>query len=90
MYDAGHGSEETRLRVTLDLLEMKAKYGWTDAGTDDLFRYLKKRFPEGNTCASSLDEAKKIVCPQDLLHTRYHAYINDCIIYHNEHPDKTK
>ena len=67
-----------------------AKHGWTDTSIDDLLQYLKKRFPEGNTCSSSLDEAKKIVCPLDLPHTRYHACINDCIIYRNEHADKTK
>ena len=44
--------------------------------------------PEGNKCASSLHEAKKIVCPLDLPHTKYHTCIRDCIIYRNEHADR--
>ena len=30
------------------------------------------------------------MCPLDLPHEKYHACINDCIIYRNEHADKTK
>jgi hypothetical protein len=56
---------------------------------DDLFRWLKKCLPKDNTCAGSLNEAKKIVFPLDLPHTKYHACFNDCIIYRNEHADET-
>jgi hypothetical protein len=89
LYDAGRGPEESRLRVTLDILEMKAKFGWSDISADTLFRYLKIKFPKDNTCAGSLNEAKKIVCPLDLPHEKYHACINDCVIYRNEHADET-
>jgi hypothetical protein len=90
LYDApGREPEENRLRVALDLLEMKARHGWSDSSIDDLFQWLKKRFSKDNTCAGSLNEAKKIVCPLHLPHTKYHACVNDCIIYRNEHVDKT-
>ena len=37
LYDAGgRDPEESRLRVTLDVLQMKAKHGWTDTSMDDL------------------------------------------------------
>ena len=62
LYDApGRDPEESRLRVTLEFLQMKAKYGWTDASVDDLMQYMNKRLPEGNTGPSRLEEAKKVV-----------------------------
>jgi hypothetical protein len=62
LYDTpGREPEENHLRVALDLLEMKARHGWSDSSMDDLFRWLKKRFPKDNMCAGSLKEAKKIM-----------------------------
>ena len=78
------------MRVSLDILKMKADHGWSDASVNDLLQYMKERLPEDNTCPSSLDEAKKVVCPLDLPHIKYHVCINDCIIYRNDHADKTK
>ena len=40
-------------------------------------------------CPSSIEEAKKIVCPLDFPHIRYHACINDCIIHRKENTEKT-
>ncbi|KAK1642273.1 hypothetical protein QYE76_060078 [Lolium multiflorum] len=85
LYDAARGTEESRLRYALDIMEMKAKHKWTDTSVDELFGYLKIHFPKDNTCAGSLQEAKKIVCPLDLPHQKYHACISDCVIYRNEH-----
>jgi hypothetical protein len=49
LYDApGREPKENHLRVALDLLEMKARHGWSDSSVDDLFRWLKKRFPKDN------------------------------------------
>ena len=90
LYDPGRGPEESRLRFALEVLQLKARHGWSDTSVNDLLGLMKQRLPEDNTCPSSLDEAKKIVCPLDLPHTKYHACINDCIIYRKEHADKTK
>ncbi|KAK1604828.1 hypothetical protein QYE76_028501 [Lolium multiflorum] len=90
LYDSGCGLEESRLRVALDVLHMKAKHGWTDTSVDDILEYLKDLLPAGNTCPGSLAEAKRIMCPLDLPHEKYHACINDCIMYRKEHMDKTK
>ena len=84
LYGPASGTEESRLRAALDILEMKAKHKWSDTSVDDLFGWMKTHFPEGNTCAGSLNEAKKIVCPLDLPHKKYHACIGDCVIYRNE------
>ena len=89
LYDGCNNPEVTRLSFTLELLKMKAKNKWTDTSLDELLKYLKKVLPAGSLCPTSVEEAKKIVCPLDLPHIRYHTCINDCIIYRNEHAEKT-
>src|SRR3954464_8102097 len=42
-----------------------------------------------HTCPTSIEDSKKIVCPLDLPHVRYHVCINDCIIYRGEDAEKT-
>src|SRR3954466_11037024 len=81
--------EHTRLSVTLKALEMKAKHKWTDVSFNANMEFLHDRLPNGNTLPTSIEEAKKIVCPLDLPHVKYHACINDCIIYRNENAEKT-
>ena len=84
LYD-GCAPEVTRLSFTLELLNTKAKNKWSDKSLDDHLKYLNKLvLPLGNMCPTSVYEAKKIVCPLDLPHIRYHACINDCIIYRNK------
>jgi hypothetical protein len=75
---AGCTMEDTRLKVALDVLQMKEKYKWTDASVNASLKYWHDRLLDGNTCPSSLDEAKKVVCPLDLPHEKYHTCINDC------------
>ena len=69
----GCNPEVTRLSFTLELLKMKAKNKWIDTSLDELLKYLKDVLNAGNLCPTSVDEAKKIVCPLDLPHVRYHA-----------------
>ena len=69
LYD-GCNPEVTRLSFTLQVLKTKAKNKWTDS-LDEHLKYLKDVLPVGNLCPTSFDEAKKIVCPLDLLHVRY-------------------
>ena len=88
LYD-GCNPEVTRLNFTLQVLKTKAKNKWTDTSLDEHLKYLKDVLPTGNLCPTSVDEAKKIMCPLDLPHVRYHACINDCIIYRKEHAEKT-
>ena len=88
LYD-GCNPEVTRFIFTLQLLKTKAKNKWTDTSLDENLKYLKDVLPAGNLCPTSVDEAKKIVCPLDLPNVRYHACINDCIIYWKEHAEKT-
>ena len=81
LYD-GCYPEVTRLSFMLELLKTKAKNKWTDKILDDHLKYLhNKVLPEGNLCPTSVEEAKKIICPFYLPHIRYQTCINDCIIY---------
>jgi hypothetical protein len=81
LYD-GCDPEVTRLSFTLELLNTKAKNKWTDARLDEHLKHIhNKVLPVGNLCPTSVEEAKKIVCPLDIPHIRYHACINDCILY---------
>ncbi|KAK1628173.1 hypothetical protein QYE76_002488 [Lolium multiflorum] len=54
LYDAARGTEESRLRYALDIMEMKAKHKWTDTSVDELFGYLKIHFPKDNTASNEL------------------------------------
>ena len=81
--------EDTRLNVTLKGLEMKAEHKWTDVSFNANMEFWHDRLPQGNTLPRSIDEAKKIVCPLDLPHVKYHACINDCALYRDEYKDYT-
>nr|XP_051202093.1 uncharacterized protein LOC127315663 [Lolium perenne] len=81
--------EDTRLSVTLECLEMKAEHKWTDNSFSDNMKSWHARLPKDNTLPTSIDEAKKVVCPLDLLHVKYHACINDCALFRNEYKDRT-
>jgi len=81
--------QDTRLQVTLDALEMKSGNKWTDASFNKNMQFFHERLPEGNTLPTSIEEAKKVVCPLDLPHVKYHACINDCAIYRGEYEDRT-
>ncbi|KAK1611785.1 hypothetical protein QYE76_035458 [Lolium multiflorum] len=81
--------QDTRLHVTLDYLQMKTQNKWTDSSFSKNLKFWHDRLPEGNTLPSSIEEAKKVVCPLDLPHEKYHACINDCVIYRCEYKDRT-
>src|SRR4051812_45316831 len=81
--------QDTRLQVTLDTLEMKAKNRWTDVSFTKNMKFMHDRLPEGNTLPTSIEDAKKVVCPLDLPHIKYHACINDCAIYRGEYKNRT-
>jgi hypothetical protein len=81
--------QDTRLHVTLDYLQMKTQNKWTDSSFSKNLKFWHDRLPEGNTLPSSTEEAKKVVCPLDLPHEKYHACINDCVIYRCEYKDRT-
>jgi len=80
----GCNDGDSRLNVTLGAMEMKAKHKWTDESFDDNMAFWHDRLPKGNTCPTSIAEAKKVLCPLDLPHVKYHVCLNDCMIYRGE------
>ena len=70
-------------------LEMKVKHKMTNTCFDENKSLWHEYLPKGNTCPTSLKEAKKIVCPLDLLHVKYHVCMNDCITYRDENAMST-
>ena len=62
--------QDTRLQVTLDALEMKSVNKWTDVTFNKNMQFFHDRLPEGNTLPTSIEEAKKVVCPLDLPHVK--------------------
>jgi hypothetical protein len=77
---AGSRPEESLLKAVLDVLQMKAQYKWSHASIDASLQYWHNLLPDENTCPSSIDKDKKIMCPLDLPHKNYHACFNDCCI----------
>jgi hypothetical protein len=80
---------DTCLNVTLKALEMKVQHKWTDVSFDDNLEYWYEKLPERNTLPRSTEEAKKVMCPLDLLHVKYDASINDCALYRDEYKELT-
>ena len=77
------------MSFTLGLLKTKEKNKWSDTSLDEHLKFLQGNFPEGNVYPTSIEDAKKNVCPLDFPYIRYHACVNDYIIYRNENAEKT-
>eukprot|EP00256_Glycine_max_P035928 XP_006582699.1 uncharacterized protein LOC102669134 [Glycine max] len=75
----------TRLSAVLALVNLKARFGWSDKSFTELLVLLKKLLPEDNTLPKSQYEAKKILCPVGMEYQKIHACPNDCILYRNEY-----
>jgi hypothetical protein len=73
--------DHTKLGITLELLQWKAKDGITNKGFEELLGIVKNMLPEGNELPSTIYEAKNVVCPLGLDVQRIHACPNDCILY---------
>ena len=71
----------------LALVNLKARFGWSDKSFTELVLLLKNMFPEHNSLPKSHYEAKKILCPVGLEYQRIHACPNDCLLYRNEFMD---
>ena len=69
--------------------DIARRHKWSDVSLDASLQYWPSKLPKENTCPKSCDEAKKIVCPFDLPHEKYHVCINDCYIFREGDADKT-
>ena len=74
----------TRLSAVLVLVNLKARFGWSDKSFTKLLVLLKKMLPEQDTLLKNHYEAQKILCPIGIEYRKIHACPNDCILYKNQ------
>ena len=74
----------TRLLAVLSLVNLKARFGWSDKSFTKLISLLNTMLPEDSNFPKSHYEAKKILCPVGMEYQKIHACPNDCILYRNE------
>jgi hypothetical protein len=70
-----------KLGTTLEMLQLKAKYGVFDKAFEGMLKIVKDKLLENNELPSTTYEAKQTVCPLGLEVQKIHAYPNDCILY---------
>jgi hypothetical protein len=83
VYDVEKGcpTHWTLLRFVLELLILKAKYGWSDCGFNDLLRLLAWLLPKPNSVPTITYQAKKVINPLTMgveksMHARTTAYFS--------------
>ena len=80
----------TRLSTVLDLVNLKARFRWSDKSFIELFVVLKKMLPEDNALSKNHFEEKKILCPMGMKYQKIHACLNGCILYKNQFSEMHK
>jgi len=80
----------TRLSAVLTLVNLKAKFGWSDKSFIELLVLLKNMLPNDNILSKSHYEAKKIICPVGMVYQKINACLNDCILYRNQFAEMRK
>ena len=69
------------LSAVLSLVNVKARYGWSDKSFTSLLEVVHNLLPEDNTLHKNYYKAKKILCPMGMEYQKIHACNNDCILY---------
>ena len=74
----------TRLLGVLALVNLKARFGWSDKSFNELLLLFKNMLPIDNTLPKNHYEAKKILCHVAMEDQKIHACPNDCILYRHQ------
>ena len=61
--EKGCPTHRTLLHFVLELLILKAKYGWSDYSFNDLLRLLSWVLPQPNSVPANTYQAKKVISP---------------------------
>jgi len=77
----------TRLSGMLALVNLKARFGWSDKSFNELLLLLKNILPVDNTLPKNHYKEKKILCPVGMEYQKIHACPNDCILYRHEYAE---
>ncbi|WVZ57997.1 hypothetical protein U9M48_008316 [Paspalum notatum var. saurae] len=80
----------TLLRFVLELLILKAKYGWSDSSFNDLLKLLSWLLPKPNFVPANTYQAKKVVSPLTMGVERIYACPNHCILYRGKYENQDK
>ena len=80
----------TLLSVVLSLVNVKARYEWSDKSFTSLLQVLQDMLPKENTFPKCYCQAKKILCPMGMEYQKIHACPNDCILYRHEFEEMHK
>jgi len=75
----------TRLSGVLALVNLKARFGWSDKRFSEFLLLLKNMLLVDNTLPKNNYEAKKILCPVGMEYQKIHVCPNDCILYRHEY-----
>ena len=91
LYPEEKGCEKmwSLLQFVLDILILKAKYGWSDRSFNDLLTLLAVVLPKPNFVPTNTYQAKKLISPLTMGVERIHACPNHCILYHGVFKDLT-
>jgi hypothetical protein len=83
MYDVEKGcpTHWTLLRFVLELLILKAKYGWSGYSFNDLLHLLSWLLPKPNSVPANTYQAKKVISPLTMGVEKIHACPNHCILF---------
>ncbi|KAL5169879.1 hypothetical protein HKD37_11G031682 [Glycine soja] len=71
----------TLLSAVLSLVNVKARYEWSDKSFSSLLQVVHDMLPKENTLPKNYYQAKKILCPMGMEYQKIHACPNDCILY---------
>ncbi|WVZ76276.1 hypothetical protein U9M48_024263 [Paspalum notatum var. saurae] len=78
------------LRFVLELLILKARYGWSDSSFNDLLKLLAWLLSKPNFIPANTYQAKKVVSPLTMGVERIHACPNHCILYRGKYEELEK
>ncbi|XP_028193231.1 uncharacterized protein LOC114378826 [Glycine soja] len=74
----------TKLSAVLALVNLKARFGWSDKSFSELLMLLTNMLPADNILPKNHYQAKKILCPVGMQYEKIHACCNDCILYRDD------
>ena len=78
------------LLAMLSLVNVKARYGWSDKSFSSLLHVVHNMLPEKTLCQKSYYQAKKILCLMGMGNQKIHVCPNDCILYRHEFEEMNK
>ena len=87
-YDSWHSLK--LLSAVLNLVNVKARYGWSDKSISSLLQVVHDILPGENTLPKSYYQAKKILCLMGMEYQKIHVWPNDCILYKHEFEQMSK